>query len=258
MKTLSLLFFCFVVILYHVFALNPVHSTEGKTGTCGHPNISISYDLEADYLIACDAIIKAKTFFQRCGYDVDTPISLYFGDHITVNNSFLGHTPIYGYFDPRSMSIFISSLTSPFIKNSSKEHFKIDFQPAIMQAEYHRSVVAHEVAHLLAQHNFNLQTASLKPSPKMGHGVQEYIAHVVQFSSMTPALLQRILEQYSSEIAFTSEQQINYLLYACDPEIFAIMSYHHFHSIPQTQQRALLDQIFANGLNPDLAFKLIN
>ena len=58
------------------------------------------------------------------------------------------------------------------------------------------------------------------------------------------------------EIIFDDEQQINSILFTCNPEKFGIMSYRHFYSMNTIQQRLLLDRIFSNDLNPDLVSDL--
>jgi len=255
-KKLNVISFCIVLILQSFCGLVSGNSAHSKVNTCGRENISIYYEIEEDYIITCEGIDRAEEFFTTLGYAVETQVTIYFSHQATVREMISGHEAIYGYFDPDTMSIFISSLASPFVRNSERVYFNIEFQPGFMLEEYHKSVVAHETAHLFAQHIFNLKVGAGVDKPKMGHGVQEYIASVVQLSSMEPALLQRILRQYATGIIFDDEQQINSILFACNPEIFAIMSYRHFHSLNTNQQRVLLDRMFSNDLNPDLVFEL--
>ena len=97
-----------------------------------------------------------------------------------------------------------------------------------------------------------------KPYARMGHGVHEYIASIVQLSTMDATLRQRILEQYEPQLFFDREEQINIIFYSCDPQKFNIMSFRHFHIQNKSQQQILLDRIFSNDMNPDLAFEFDN
>ncbi len=155
-------------------------------------------------------------------------------------------------------------MTPSFVTDSQTIYLRIRIgedpdsteQSKTVAEEFHRSVITHEVAHLLAQHNFNLMSAEISTDQQtMGHGVQEYIASVVQLSSVEPTLRWRILQQYDPQIIFDHEEQINYLVYACDPQIYLIMSFRHFRSLNTSQQKDILDRIFSNDLSPDLAFE---
>ncbi|MCP3890539.1 MAG: hypothetical protein GY702_16955 [Desulfobulbaceae bacterium] len=237
-----------------------------KVGSCGQDNIAISYLATEDYFIGCEAIAQTKNFFRTYGYAVDVPIHIFFNEQVTINDntSELSHEKIHGIFNPKTMSIQICSLASSFVTNSQSFYLRIrigedpdstELSKTVVE-EFHRSVITHEVTHLLAQHNFNLMSAEISiDQHTMGHGVQEYIASVVQLSSIDPTLRWRILQQYDPQIIFDHEEQINYLFYAWDPQIFLIMSFRHFQSLNTSQQKDILDRIFSNEFNPDLSFE---
>jgi hypothetical protein len=164
------------------------------------------------------------------------------------------------------MSVYISSLTSPFVVDQKRVYLRIENrtetdnerqQRRLILEEFHRSMVTHEVAHLYAQHNFNLR--SVEPTQnftKMGHGVHEYIASVAQLSTIESTLRQRILQLYDPQVIFDHEEQINIICFACNPEKFNIMSFRHFHGLNKSLQQNLLDRILSNELNPDLIFEI--
>lgn len=268
MKTFTVLVICVIVSLLSSYSCASNQNLDLKVGSCGYENIAIYYVIKEDYLIGCEGIARAKIFFINYGYAVDIPISIYFSQRISVNLT----TPrtiqeqIYGYFDPKNMSVYMSSLTSSFVVDPKRVYLRIENrtetdnerqQRALILEEFHRSVVTHEVAHLYAQHNFNLR--SVEPSQtfsKMGHGVHEYIASVVQLNTMESTLRQRILQLYDPQVIFDREEQINIICFACNPEKFNIMSFRHFHGLSKSQQQNLLDRILANELNPDLIFEM--
>lgn len=268
MKQFTVLVFCTIVSLLSCYCFSADQNSDLEVGSCGDENITISYEVMEDYLIGCEGIARAKTFFTNYGYEVDIPIQIYFRQRVfaAIKTPEMGQEQIYGCFDPKNMSVYMSSLTSSFVDDSEKVYLRIKHhegtnneknQRRLIIKEFHRSVVTHEVAHLYAQHNFNLQSAETSKTAKnMGHGVHEYIASIVQLSTMEPILRQRILQSYEPDIIFDNEQQINGILFVCDPEKFCIMSFRHFYSMNTIQQRDLLNQIFSNNLNPDLIFQL--
>lgn len=270
MKTFKVLVVGAIVSFFSFYVYASNQTSYMKAASCGLKNISIFYKDTADYLIGCEGIARTKNFFASYGYAVDVPIRIYFLQRVTVNisNPSAGREQVYGYFDPETLSVYISSITSPFVNDSSGVYLRIEYykESGISQQqrrhileELHRSVVTHEVAHLLAQHNFKLRSVEMSnPYAKMGHGVHEYIASIVQLSTMEATLRQRILQQYEPQLFFNREEQINIIFYACDPQKFNIMSFRHFHNKNKSQQQILLDRIFSNELNPDLAFEFDN
>lgn len=262
MKTFKVLLFGLITILLSLYVLFPTQIYGLKFGSCGNKNISIYYKYNADYLSGCEGIKRAKKFFLKYGYTVDTPIIIYFKHEVTINFPGEGIKHVVGCFDAKNKIIYMSSLDSPLFKNPHRVYLRIEKLKGFSETklrnydtlgEFHRSMVTHEVAHLLAQHNYNLQFSEKEHTYReMGHGVQEYIASVVQLSTMEPSLLRNVLKQYDAAIIIDNEEQISIILYACDPEIFCIMSYRHFHSHSRSQQQNLLDRILSNNLNPDL------
>jgi len=268
MKTFTILVLSAILNLICSYCCASNQRTDLNVGFCGYENVTIFYEKKVDYLIGCEGIARAKTFFTNYGYSVDVPIRLYFKQQVlvTIGLSETDQKQIYGYFDPKTMSVHVSSLSSAFVDDPEKVYFGIGQykrtengkkQRRLMLETFHRSIITHEVAHLYAQHNFNLKTSrASQAATKMGYGVHEYIASVVQLSTMESAVRERILRSYSPEVIIDDEQQISVLLYSCDPEIFCIMSFRHFHSMTINQQRKFLDRIFSNSLNPDLIFDL--
>jgi hypothetical protein len=266
MKTFTVLILNVIVLLltYYGFASN--QNPDKRVGSCGHYNILISYENPEDYLAGCEGIERAKRFFTYFGYTVDIPIHIYFRQQVNVkiNGSNADQKQIYGCCNPQNMSIYLTSLSSPFVNDPERVYLGIGFKAAtdivnkqIRQVieEFHRSFVAHEVTHLFAQHIFNRRfSEASQPYTTMGHGVQEYVASVVQLSTMEPTLLQRILQNYNPNVIFEYEAQINILSYLLNPQDFVIKSFQHFHSQDNSQQQKLLDRILSNELNPDSVF----
>ncbi len=250
-KRLNILFF-FAIILSHVCVAAQNSSPKSTVGSCGRKNISIHYEIEEDYLHACEGIARAEKFFLQHNFTIsDDKISLCFSPPVPIDESFNFLMDAYGYCKPDTKSILIRSISSTFIRDSEKRFFKLKLESEFMFKEHHISMIAHEMAHMFAQHNFDLLAKFKSKTPKMGTGVHEYIAYIVQLSSIEKSILERILQQYDPPSIFTNEHQINALVFTFDPEKFGIMSYRHFYSLHLDEQRNILKRIFSNDLNPD-------
>ena len=96
--------------------------------------------------------------------------------------------------------------------------FKTWFGIPIDRSLY-RSLVSHEVAHLVADCNFKISKPSIQ--------AKEYIAYVMQFSTMEPVLRERVLSQFPSE-GFEGDWQMGTTIYLFDCMGFDVRAYRHF------------------------------
>ena len=110
------------------------------------------------------------------------------------------------------------------------------FRVPVSRALY-RSFGVHEIAHAVADDNFQVS-----PVPWLA---QEYIAAVVQFATMDPALRSRILERYHLS-GFDTPASISSIYYQLDPGAFAIKSYLHY--IGLEDPRAFLHDLLSGTL----------
>lgn len=244
--------FFFIIALLYVAVPAQSEPPQARIDFCGHENISIYYEVEDDYLHACEGIARAEKFFHQHNYAIsDDQITLCFSPPVIFDEDSNFLKDAYGYCKPGSKSIFLRSISSPFIRNPEKDFFKLKLESEIMLKEHHISIIAHEIAHIFAQYNFDLLAEFESEILKMGTGVQEYIAYVVQLSSLEDNFLKQILQQYDPRDIFSHEHQINAFVFALDPEKFGIMAYRHFYSLSPNQQRDILKRIFSNELNPN-------
>lgn len=86
----------------------------------------------------------------------------------------------------------------------------------------YRSLVAHEVAHAVAAHNFTIRRPSIQ--------AKEYIAYVTTFSMMEPQQRNRVLATLPAR-GFEGEWQMNAFVYLADPERFGVRAFLHFLSV---------------------------
>jgi len=83
----------------------------------------------------------------------------------------------------------------------------------------YRSVVSHEVAHLVADFNFTIAKPSIQ--------AKEYIAYITQFSTMEPVFRDRVLLHFPGE-AFEGDWQMSTTIYMFDCMGFGVRAYRHF------------------------------
>ena len=236
-----------------------------KIGTCNKNNVSIYYTFNEDYSIGCEGVKRAESFFKLWGFSIDSPINIVFKKNVKVKY-FGEEIIVYGYFERSSMTVYMSSLTSSLVNNPDRKNFKIkphqfpglsESQRNIMALEFHKSVVAHEVGHLYAQHNFNIFNNNKKNLHiTMGHGVHEYIAYLVQLTTMDSSLKDMVLSQYKTNYSFDMDSHINALIHGYDPHRFGIKSYHHFSIMPDNAKKIFLERILHNQFNPDSAMEV--
>lgn len=110
-----------------------------------------------------------------------------------------------------------------------------------MSPELWQSFVGHEVAHAVAAAHF---TAAAARRAAAG----EYVAAVVQLSTMPKGLLRAILERHDAA-AFGDAGEISMLLYQMDPAVFAVKAYRHYVALGD-EAPAFLAMLLREGLAP--------
>lgn len=85
--------------------------------------------------------------------------------------------------------------------------------------DLYRSLVAHEVAHLIAIRNFAFDGPAVV--------AQEYIACVTQLAVVPSSQRETILGIYTGS-GFAGLSQINLTYYLADPNLFAVQAYRHY------------------------------
>jgi hypothetical protein len=96
----------------------------------------------------------------------------------------------------------------------------------------YRSLVAHEVAHAVAAHNFKTSRPSIQ--------AKEYIAYVAMLSTMAPGAREKVLWRFPGE-GFEGEWQMDVAIYLSDPMRFGVRAYRHF--LKQRDGREYLNAI---------------
>lgn len=205
------LFLC-LVILIAAFA-QPAAAVERK---CVATNATVNADSAYDAYLACAGAADAVAFLWQQGFTVDTVMQIDILDSVFLHTDKNPSFRILGQFDAKQNRIMVTSIDGQREMAKEKPIFGVPYDVALF-----RSVVAHEVAHAIAEDNFHVEEPT-----RLAH---EYIAYIVQLATMPAQLSQRVFESHPGR-AFESELEINPLIYGLNPDLFAVKAYWHYQS----------------------------
>lgn len=198
-----------------VAAGGPVHSAERVDGRstrnsdtpCGVLNVSVRSPHPLDAKIACQGARDAIGFLAAQGFDVSGDVTI----EVVQKLPDVAGDSAAGCYVESEQRVLVLTL-SEFRK------FKTWFGIPIDTALY-RSLVSHEVAHIVAACNFRVARPSIQ--------AKEYIAYVTTFATMTPERRNRVLSQFPGE-GFEGDWQMSLTIYLIDPMRFGAEAYRHF------------------------------
>jgi hypothetical protein len=157
--------------------------------------------------IICEGARDAIVFLKLHGFDVTGTIVI---EQLTKLPSGAGDSAA-GYYLGSERRVLVL-VYSEFTK------FETWFGVSIDHSLY-RSVISHEVAHVVADFNFTIAKPSIQ--------AKEYIAYITQLSTMEPELRDRVLSHFDGK-AFEGDWQMTSTIYMLDPMGFGIRAYLHF------------------------------
>jgi len=207
-----MLFFLYLAFLAIAFA-HPVAAAERR---CAGTNATVNADSAYDAYLACAGAADAVAFLSQQGFTVDTVMQIDILDSVFLHPEENPSFRILGQFDAKQNRIMVTSIEGQREMAKEKPIFGVPYDVALF-----RSVVAHEVAHAIAEDNFHVEEPT-----RLAH---EYIAYVVQLATMPPRLSQRVFETFPTQ-AFASEMEINPMIHGLNPDLFAVKAYRHFRS----------------------------
>jgi hypothetical protein len=211
----------------------PPGSPDAARLDCGAVPVRITGATAEEAELACVGTADAVRFMAALGVDAGTDISIAVRSRVALVDGARLAFPVLGQFHPSIDRVAVASLATQRAMAADHEVFRMPFDVAQF-----REVVAHEVAHVIAERNF----AMAKPS-RLAH---EYIAYVVQMETMDPARRARMLARYDVE-PFGSEDAINPILHLFAPDVFAIKAYLFYRAQPDA--RAHLRRVLARDLS---------
>jgi hypothetical protein len=190
---------------------------------CNNLNVVVHSPAHQDALTACEGARDAIEFLAYQDLDVANIISI---DIVTNLPLVAGRSAAGCYLESERRIIIL--VYSEFRK------FNTWFGISINRLLY-RSLIAHEVAHLVADHNFKV--------PKPSIQAKEYIAYVTQLSTMELPLRKRAMSHFECK-AFEGDWQMNETIYMFDCMEFGVRAYMHFLTL--TNRRDYLQAVL-NG-----------
>lgn len=174
---------------------------------CNLSHVVVRSPDQADAWVACEGARNAIEFLAAQGLDVTADIAI----------DLLTRLP--AVVSPSSAGCYLESERRVLaLVYSEFRKFRTWFGIPIGRSLY-RSLVSHEVAHLVAAGNFKISKPSIQ--------AKEYIAYVTQFSIMEPVLRERVLLQFPIE-GFEGDWQMKSTIYMLDCMSFGVRAYRHF------------------------------
>lgn len=203
-------------------------------------NLKITYENTLDLDLAIPAVKKARVFFTKLGYKSDYLVDITFKEEVRRSDCEVTGR-VYAIYDGRNQKITISSWGTDYVIN--RKCFGIPSNIKI-----HETIVSHEVAHSLLK----------SIAGKRGHGINEYVAYTVQFSTMDKEMLKKILD-FNKNVGphepddYDVPRGINSFAHAMNAHDFGIMSYLHFNkSGPQ-----IFHDIIKGVFDPDKEMEML-
>ncbi|NNE82947.1 MAG: hypothetical protein HKN28_03155 [Alphaproteobacteria bacterium] len=186
---------------------NFTSSADGRH--CSDPMVEIDSLQPRDREAACAGAIEAKAFLTASGINTDGRINISMVSELADDS-----LNAYGYFDGQSEWIYVLNFDA-----ARRAAAEAGMYGEPMDRDLHRSIVVHEVAHLMVNRNL-----SKNDPPLAAH---EYIAYVSQFATMPLAVRNRVLINNPGE-GFQANWQINSFDLRFAPNQFAVRAYQHY------------------------------
>jgi hypothetical protein len=189
---------------------------------CSAARVVVSADSRPDARLACQAAEDAIGFLARFGLRSPAAIAV---DIVPRLSDGVPPTAV-GFYRESDGRVRILDF-GEFRKRQTWFNLQID-------RTLYRGLVAHEVAHAVAAHNFAVPQPSIQ--------AKEYIAYVTMLATMPPRLRQKVLAQFPGQ-PFEGEWQMSTTIYLADPMQFGVRAYRHF--LAHSDARTFLQDVLA-------------
>ena len=189
----------------------------------GRPEIAVLYADEESEARICEASGQALDLLAGFGLTPKRRISI---EIIQEGINHLGYMA-FGSYDVRTDTIRLMSYRSIFEKYAKPEMYGEPFDRI-----HYSGAIVHEITHAV----FHQHSTAEAPGP----APQEYLAHVMQLSSLPEKRRSRILREHD-ESAWESGDAISDIYMALEPSKFAVKSYNHF--VMMADPRVFIDTL---------------
>lgn len=221
---------CLIVIFSLLsMGMTTVFADVNHTITCPTLPVDVSAVSSEDRSLVCDAAEKARAFFQSHGIEIKRQIRIRLHPGEIEN-----HANHIGLYDSKKDHIDLVTLQHARFHCKEKSPFDVQMNKAL-----YTSFVIHEVAHAIADQNFNSSPSSLI--------APEYLAYVTQFSTMDEKLQQEILQRYQVP-PFAGIEDMSVIYYELDPNAFALKAFRHFQHL--TDKTYFVQGLLSGAIKP--------
>lgn len=211
MRPFAIFLLSLIALISGLALTSQTHAVEPA---CASDTVTIRAATPEEAALACAGIADAIGFFRALGISTDVDIDVTVDGEVHAGDSADLAFPVLGQYRPKPNQVFLTSLDGQRAMADDNEVFRLPFDPVQF-----REVVAHEVGHVLIEHNVTAD------APK--RLLHEHIAYIVQFATMDPQRREAILAGYYTE-PFEDELEINPMVYALSPDVFAVKSWLYF------------------------------
>lgn len=221
------------ILLIWLSAVVPVMAAaDGQVPVCvACPAILIDprdFSVQERQLIR-EGAISARDFFHVHGVELNGAI------HLGIRTvDYSGSLPHIGSYSLEQKTIKILSLKQSLSQNDGNCLFGLPIDGSL-----YRSVVAHEVAHAIADQHFAMPAPSLV--------AQEYLAYVVQLSTMAPQLREKVLGGYDT-LPYKDVGEMSRIYYEMAPSRFGVKAYLHFQTLKNPS--AFIHGLLSGSIKP--------
>nr|WP_306666316.1 DUF6639 family protein [Bradyrhizobium campsiandrae] len=161
---------------------------------------------------ACAALSKVGDYFARGGFQIQFELTVRFVTQVELNDSSTAHQSVSGYYRANNNEILMLRANAPWTSERKPWHLSWDEEIGL-------SILEHEVAHAALAY---IMGGNYERLP---HAWHEALAYAIQISLMKPELRAKVLTKFPAVQAFGSTLEINDVVYAFDPDVFAVAAY---------------------------------
>ncbi|MBJ6751386.1 DUF6639 family protein [Geomonas anaerohicana] len=199
---------------------------------CQHSTITVLAETKAMSDVVCEAVQVGGTFLRSLDLNLPDNLTIRLSRKLPKN----GQHGSLGYYNATHNEIRLLDYEAACDADKTTPLFGIPMTLAMW-----RSVVIHEITHAAAQNEFTTGVPTWAAS--------EYIASVVQFSTLPEAEQDKIKANYPGISGFASSAEISLIYYMLDPAKFILNSYLHF--CRQGNGSGFIRELLLKGLPDD-------
>lgn len=192
-----------------VALLNFAHAAQSTS--CPQVSAVVTGAAPQDFADVCDGAAKAVEFLTQHGLMQTEQIRI----EVTKRLPEEAGPSAVGCYIEKKRTVYL-------VPYATFEAQRTWFGVRIDRAMY-RAVASHEAAHAIAACNFRIPNPTIR--------AKEYLAYVVMWSTMPPALRQKALRQMQP-VGFGSMDRFTPMLYLFDPMRYGAEAYRHFSASP--------------------------